>query len=137
VKLLNAFGYAPGKGQIINFKVDGKKYSTRTNNNGNAKIKVQAINSGTYTVKYSFAQTEYYKASSAKSKLYVLPSETLTFIVKSTTTFDKGAGTPFKGALTSGSVPIVNKKVTLSLQGTKYTKTTDSNGIISLPINKL
>ena len=37
VKLLNAFGYAPGKGQIINFKVDGKKYSTRTNNNGNAK----------------------------------------------------------------------------------------------------
>ena len=83
---------------------------------------MQAINSGTYTLKYSFAQTEYYKASSAKSKLYVLPSKTPTFTVKSTTTFGQGAGTPFKVALTSGSVPIVNKKVTLSLQGIKYNK---------------
>ena len=134
-KLLNAFGYAPGKGQIINFKVDGKKYTARTNKNGVAKIKLQSIKAGTYTVKYSFAKTAFYKASSAKSKLYVLPSKTPTFTVKSTTTFGQGAGTPFKLALTSGSVPIVNKKVTLTLKGTKYTLTTDSKGIVSLPIN--
>ena len=135
VKLLNAFGYAPGKGQIVKFKVDGKKYTARTNKNGNAKIKLPSIKAGTYTVKYSFAQTQFYKASSAKSKLYVLPSKTPTFTVKSTTTFGHGAGTPFKVALTSGGVPIVNKVVTLTLKGTKYTKTTDSNGIVSLPIN--
>ena len=135
VKLLNAFGYAPGKGQIVKFKVDGKKYTARTNKNGNAKIKLPSIKAGTYTVKYSFAQTQFYKASSAKSKLYVIPSKTPTFTVKSTTTFGHGAGTPFKVALTSGGVPIVNKVVTLTLKGTKYTKTTDSNGIVSLPIN--
>jgi hypothetical protein len=135
-KLLNAFGYAPGKGQTINFKVDGKKYTARTNKNGIAKIKLQSIKAGTYTVKYSFAKTAYYKASSAKSKLYVLPSKTPTFTVKSTTTFGYGAGTLFKLALTSGSVPIVNKKVTFTLKGTKYTKTTDSKGMVSLPINE-
>ncbi|MBR4447970.1 transglutaminase domain-containing protein [Methanobrevibacter sp.] len=135
VKLLNAFGYAPGKGQIINFKVDGKKYTASTNKKGIAKIKLQSINPGTYTVKYKFASTAFYKASSAKSKLYVLPSKTPTFTVKSTTTFGQGAGTPFKVALTSGNVPIVNKQVTISLKGTKYTLTTDNNGIVSLPIN--
>lgn len=135
VKLLNAFGYAPGKGQVIQFKVDGKRYTATTNKYGNAKIKLQSINPGTYTVKYKFAKTAFYKASSAKSKLYVLPSKTPTFTVKSTTTFGQGAGTLFKVALTSGGVPIVNKQVTITLKGTKYTKTTDSSGIVSLPIN--
>ena len=135
VKLLNAFGYAPAKGKIIKFKVNGKKYTAKTNKNGVATLKLPSLKVGVYTVKYSFAKSGYYKASSTKSKLTIIPSKNPTFTVKSTTTFGHGANTPFKVALTSGSVPLANKKVTFTVNGNSYTKTTNSNGIVSLPIN--
>lgn len=134
-KLLNSFGYAPAKGQIVKFKVNGKQYTAKTNKNGVATVKLAKINAGTYNIKCTFSKTAYYKASTAKSKLYVLPSKDPTFTVKSTTTFGHGAGTSFQVALTSGKVPVVNKKVTLTVNGDKYTKTTNSKGIVSLPIN--
>ena len=135
VKLLNKFGYAPGKGKIIKITINGKTYSKKTNANGNAKLKLPTLNAGVYTVKYSFEGNSFYKASSASDKVEILPSKTTTFTVKSTTTFGHGANTPFKVALTSGSVPLAKRTVTITLDGKTYTKTTDSNGIVSLPIS--
>jgi transglutaminase-like putative cysteine protease len=135
VKLLNQYGNAPGKGQIVKFKVNGKKYTAQTNKNGNAKLKLPSLDSGVYTVKYSFDKTSVYKASSAKSKVSVIPSKNPTYTVKSTKTFGHGAGTLLKVALTSGSVPIINKKVTININGTSYERTTDSKGVVSLAIN--
>ncbi|MBR6992438.1 MAG: hypothetical protein IKH85_00005 [Methanobrevibacter sp.] len=135
VTLHNGLGYAPGAGKIIKFTVNGKTYSAKTNSKGVASLKLPSLNAGTYTVKYSFAGNNFYKASSASNKLYILPSKTAKFTVKSTTTFGKGANSPFKVALTSGTVPLVKKTVTLTLNGNSYTKTTDSNGIVSLPID--
>ena len=135
VTLHNGLGYAPGAGKIIKFTVNGKTYSAKTNSKGVASLKLPSLNAGTYTVKYSFAGNNFYKASSASNKLYILPSKTAKFTVKSTTTFGKGANTPFKVALTSGTVPLVKKTVTLTIKGKSYTKTTDSNGIVSLPID--
>ena len=135
VTLHNGLGYAPGEGKVIKFTVNGKTYSAKTNSKGVASLKLPSLNAGTYTVKYSFAGNNFYKASSASDKLYILPSKTAKFTVKSTTTFGKGANTPFKVALTSGSVPLVKKTVTLTLNGKSYTKTTDSKGIVSLPID--
>ncbi len=132
--LTNSLGYAPDTGQVIKFTVNGKTYSAKTNSKGVASLNLPTLNAGTYTVKYSFAGTSVYGASSASNKLYILPSETPTFTVKSTTTFGKGANTPFKVALTSGSVPLVKKTVILTVNGKSYTKTTDSNGIVSLTI---
>ena len=135
VKLLNKFGYAPGKGKVIKFTINGKTYSAKTNANGIATLKLPSIKEGTYTVKYKFAGNSFYKASSTTSKVTILPSKTPTFTVKSTTSFGKDEGTSFKLALTSGKIPLSGKTVTLTLEGTNYTKTTDSNGIVSLPIN--
>ena len=135
VTLHNGLGYAPGSGKIIKFTVNGKSYTAKTNGNGVASLKLPSINAGIYTVKYSFAGNNFYSASSASGKLYILPSKTPTFTVKSTTTFGKGASTPFKVALTSGSVPLIKKTVTLTVNGKSYSKTTDSNGIVSLPID--
>ncbi|WP_295590490.1 pseudomurein-binding repeat-containing protein [uncultured Methanobrevibacter sp.] len=135
VTLHNGLGYAPGAGKIIKFTVNGKTYSAKTNSKGVASLILPSLNAGTYTVKYSFAGNNFYKASSASNKLYILPSKTAKFTVKSTTTFGKGANTPFKVALTSGTVPLVKKTVTLTIKGKSYTKTTDSNGIVSLPID--
>ena len=135
VKLLNGFGYAPAKGKIIKMKINGKKYTAKTSSSGVATFKLPSLKNGVYTIKYSFAKFGYYKASSVKDKVTIIPSKTPTYTVKSTTKFGHGAGTAFKVALTSGSVPLANKKVTLSVNGQSYTKTTSSSGIVSLPIN--
>lgn len=135
VKLLNKFGYAPAKGKVIQLKVDGKKYTARTNKNGIAKFKLAAIKNGVYKTKFKFAKSGYYKASSVKGKVTVIPNKNPTYTVKSTTKFGHGAGTPFKVALTSGGIPISNKKVTLNVNGQSVTKTTNKNGIVSMPIN--
>ena len=134
VKLLNKFGYAPPKGKVVKFKVNGKTYKATTNAKGIAKLKLPSLKAGVYTVKYTFSKSGYYKASSTTSKVTIIPSKTPKFVVKSTTSFGYGAGTQFKVALQSGSVPLANKQVTLTLNGTTYTKTTDSQGMISLPI---
>ena len=135
VTLLNKFGYAPGKGKIINFKVNGKKYSAKTNANGVATLKLPSLKAGVYTVKYSFAGSGYYKKSSASNKVYIITTKNPTFTVKSTTTFGHGANTQFKVALTAGKVALAKRTVTLTLDGKTYTKTTDSSGVVSLPIN--
>jgi hypothetical protein len=135
VKLLSKLGYAPPKGQTVSLKISGKTYFAKTNKNGIAKFKLPKLKSGKYTAKYHFSKSGYYKASSTKGKVYIIPSKNPTLTVKSTTVFGHGAGTPFKLAVTSGKIPIVNKKVTLSVGGNSYVKTTNSKGMVSLPIN--
>ena len=135
VKLLNKFGYAPSKGKIILFKINGKKYSAKTNKNGVAKLKLPSLKAGQYLVKYKFSGNNFYKASSAKNYVTVVTTKNPTFTVKSTTTMGHGANTPFKVALTAGGVPLVKKTVTLKIDGKTYTKTTNKNGIVSLTIN--
>lgn len=135
VKLRDNYGYEL-KGKVVKFKINGKTYTDKTNKYGDAEIKLpSSIGSGAYTIKYKFSKSGYYKGSSAKNKVYILPSKTPTFTIKSARTFGHGARTPFKVALTSGSVPLVKKTVIISVNNNSYTKTTDSNGIVSLPIN--
>ena len=134
VKLLNAFGYAPGKGKIIKFKVNGKTYNRKTNAKGFATLKLPSLKAGVYTVKYSFAGNGFYKKSSASNKLFVITTKVPTLTVKSTTTFGYGANTPFKVALTAGNVPLAKRTVTFTVNGETYTRTTNSQGIASLPI---
>ena len=135
VTLLNGLGYAPGSGKIIKFTVNGKTYTAKTNSKGVASLKLPYLPNGVYTVKYKFDGNNFYKASSASKKLYIIPSKTATFTVKSGTTFGYGSGNSFSVALTSGSVPLVGKTVTLNINGKTYTKITNSNGIVSLAMN--
>ena len=135
VRLLNKFGYAPSSGKVITFKINGKTYSAKTSSTGYATLKLPSLSAGAYTVKYSFGGTSYYLKSSASNKVYIIPTKNPTFTVKSTKSFGYGANSQFKVALTSGSVPLVKKTVTLSVDGKSYTKTTNSNGIVSLTIN--
>ena len=136
VTLHNEFDYAPGEGKSIRFTVNGKNYYSNTNSKGVASLTLPSLSNGVYTVKYYFAGNDFYKASSAKGKLTIVPSYTPTYTVKSTTTFGSGANTAFKVALTSGSYPLAGQTVTLTVDGTtKYTKTTNSDGVVSLPID--
>lgn len=135
VKLLNKFGYAPGSGKIIKFKINGKTYSKKTNSKGIATLRLPNLSKGAYTVKYNFAGNKYYYSSSASNKLIILSNKNSELSVKSTTTFGHGAGTHFKIALTANNIPIEKRMITIKVNGNTYTKTTNSKGIASLPIN--
>lgn len=135
VTLHNGLGYAPGAGKTIKITINGKTYSRTTNSNGVATLKLPSLNNGVYTVKYRYDGNVFYSASSATSKVSIIPSKTPTFTVKSTTTFGQGAKTLFKLAVTSGSVPLIGKTITLKVNGNTYTRTTNNNGLVGLTIN--
>ncbi len=135
VTLANSLGYAPPSGQLVKIKINGKTYYKYTNSKGAVKLKLPSLKKGVYAIKYKFVGSTHYKASSVKSKVLVLSSSNPKFTVKSTTSFGYGAGTPFKVAVTAGGVPLIQRTVTFTVDGKTYTRTTDSNGIASLPIS--
>ena len=135
VVLHNQFDYAPGEGKTVRLAIDGKYYYATTNVNGVAAFKLPSLSKGVYAVKYYYGGNSFYKASSASGKVTIIPSKTPDYIVKSTTTFGKGYGAQFKVALTSKGVPLAGRTVTLKLAGQTYTKTTDSNGVVSVPVD--
>ena len=135
VTLTTSLGYAPTSGQIIKFTVNGKSYYKKTNSKGAAYLKLPSLKKGVYTVKYRFYGATHYKASSASNKVVVITTKNTKLTVKSTTNFGYGAGTPFKVAVTAGGVPLIKRTVTISVNGETYKKTTNNNGIASLPIN--
>ena len=89
---------------------------------------------GVYKVKYTFSGTTNYKASKANYLVTVLTTKNSVLTVKSTTTFGYGAGTPFKVAATAGGVALAKRTITFEVDGKNYTRTTNNNGIASLPI---
>ena len=135
VTLTNGLGYAPNAGKIIKISINGKTYSAKTKSKGIASLKLPSLKKGVYTVKYSYGGNAHLKASSALNKVCIYPSKNPTLTVRSTTTFGQGAGTLFKVAVTSGSVPLANKNVIFKVNKNSFSKTTNSNGIASLPIN--
>ena len=135
VTLTNGLGYAPNAGKIIKITINGKTYSAKTKSKGIASLKLPSLKKGVYTVKYSYGGNAHLKASSAINKVCIYPSKNPTLTVRSTTTFGQGAGTLFKVAVTSGSVPLANKNVIFKVNKNSYSKTTNSKGIASLPIN--
>ena len=134
VTLTNGLGYAPTSGKIIKIKINGKTYTKKTNSNGVVYLKLPSLKKGAYKVNYKFGGTSNYKASSASNYVTIITTKTSTLTVKSTKSFGYGAGTPFKVAVTAGGVPLVKRTVTFNINGKDHVKTTDSNGIASLPI---
>lgn len=135
VTLHNQFDYAPGKGKVIKFTVNGKKYSKKTNSKGVASLTLPKLKKGSYTVKYYFAGNKYYKASSAKAKVIVLPNKSSKLTVKGTKVFGHGANTKLKVQLTASGISIPDKKIIISVNNKNYTKVTDKSGIAYITIN--
>ena len=139
VTLHNEFNYAPGAGKTITFVVRDRTYSATTDSKGVASIRLpSSLDKGVYVVKYSYAGNSFYSASSASSKVVVIPSKNPTFTIKSSTNFLQGASSNFKVALTGNGVPLEKRVITFKIDGKSvYTTTTNSKGIASLPIKNL
>lgn len=135
-KFTTSIGGASVSGKTIKIKLNGKTYSKKTDSNGMVYLDLPNLNKGLYTVEYKYAGTKYIKSSKASNFITVLDTSVSDFTVKSTKSFGYGAGTEFKVKVTAGGVPLIKKAVTFTINGKKYVKTTDNNGIASLPITQ-
>lgn len=136
VKLSTALGDNSNSGKTVKIKINGKTYSRKTDSNGIASINLASFAKGRYIVQYSYAGNKFFNAAKATNLVTILDNASDTALtVKSTTHFGYGAGTSFKVALTAGGVPLAKRTVTFTIGTKTYTKTTDNNGIASLPIN--
>ena len=135
VKLSTALNDYSNIGKVIKIKVNGKTYSRKTDANGEVTLNLPALNKGLYKVQYTYAGTKYFKKATSTRLLTILDTRTTELNVKGITSFGYGAGTSLKIAYTAGGVPLAKKSVTITLDGTTYTETTDDKGLVYLPIN--
>ncbi len=120
--------------QTVTFKVNGKTYSVKTDKNGVAKIRLK-LNKGVYSVHIKFAGTNKYKAVSKTNYLYVKYSSKTAKLATPTVTILPNTYKTYTISLKNADGKgIANQKVTIKLNGKTYTKTTNSNGLVSLKV---
>ena len=134
VRFSTAIGGSSLSGNLIRFNINGATYYSTTDANGIANLKLPYLNTGLYTITYSYSGTKYFRSTSASNLVTIINTVATNMTVKSTTSFGQGSGTPFKVLVSAGGVPLPQKSVIFNIDGMKYIKTTDNNGIASLPI---
>ena len=135
VKLSTALADSSNVGKIIKIKINGKTYSRKTDANGIASMDLSSFKKGIFSVQFSYVGNKFFKASKLTKSVTIFDTTKTSVTVKSTTHFGYGAGTLLKVCYNAGGVPLAKKTVKLTLAGKTYTKTTDNNGMVSIPIN--
>lgn len=115
----------------VYFNVNGVNYVRVTDKNGVASINIR-LDAGVYNISYTFNATGYKKVTGS-TIMYVITTTT-TIIQGNDVTIGKDANQKFNVTLTASGVPIVNKNVTIRINGVDYIRTTDNNGVASLTI---
>lgn len=135
VKFSTALADSSNAGKNIKIKINGKTYYKKTDSNGVAYLDLSSFKGGIFTVKYQYGGTKFFKSSKLTRQVTIYDTAKTSVTVKSTTHFGYGAGTLLKMCYNAGGVPLAKKTVKFTLAGKTYTKTTDSKGIVSVPIN--
>ena len=135
VKLTTALDDTSNVGKVIKIRINGKTYSKKTDGDGVASLDLSSFKKGIYNVQYSYEGSKYFKASKSTKSVKIFDTTNTRLTVKSTIRFGYGAGTSLKVAYTAGGIPLAKKTVKLVINGKTYSKTTDANGIVAVPIN--
>ena len=112
-----------GKGFIVTFKVNGKKYNVKTDKNGYATLKVK-LNVKSYVVTAEFNGTK------VSNKITVKPVLTMKI-----TANKKSKKIKFTAKLVNSKGKVLKgKKITFKIKGKKYVAKTNKKGIASVSI---
>ena len=125
-----------GKGiskQKVVVKLNGKKYTKKTNSKGQVSIKVKFSSLKTYKVSASYAGSKIYKKSSSSGKIVV--AKTTTKITAPTISILPIDAKTYTVTLKANNKALSKQKVTIKLNGKTYTKTTDTKGQASISVN--
>lgn len=114
----------------INFIINNIAYTATTDANGIAGVNLN-INPGTYTVMAYFNGDNDFEVSNLTSEVRIAS----TIQAKNLTKYYNGATQYMAKFLDSKGNLLVNKIVTITVNGNSYTRKTNSKGLISLPMN--
>ncbi|WP_405267107.1 right-handed parallel beta-helix repeat-containing protein [Methanobrevibacter sp.] len=132
VTLKDAKGKAIAKQKVV-VKINGKKYTKKTNSKGKVSIKVKFSKIKNYKVSATYSGNKIYKKASSSGKIKVAKTKTkITAPTVSTT--PKEAKTYTITLKTSSGKAISKQKVTIKVNGKTYTKTTNSKGKASISV---
>jgi 5-hydroxyisourate hydrolase-like protein (transthyretin family) len=120
----------PLKSKKLEVNLNNKIYTLKTNSKGTAKLNID-LAAGTYNLKISFEGDDNYTSVSKSFNIKV--SKLKTKITESANFVVKGSYLYFY-LIDSNGNPVSGKKVTVKLNGKKYTKKTNSNGRIGFKI---
>lgn len=122
---------APLANRTVYFSINDVAYSAETNSKGVASFNLK-LNPGTYlTNAYFMGDDTYGPSNNLSCNVKVLT----TIKASDVTKYYKGSKAYKATYLDSNGKPLKNKKVTITVNGKKYTKKTDSKGTASFPID--
>lgn len=137
-KLTNSRGKSISN-QLISFKINGKIYTAKTDDNGIAKVKVSLTSKKTYDVIVGYLGNDDYKSTQVIGKIIVKTGSKKSKIKASNVKFKKNKKKTFKLKLTSGAGKVLkNQKITVKVNGKASIIKTNKKGIakISLKFKK-
>lgn len=137
----NSYGYysvilkdsatnAPLSNKSVNFIINNVHYIFTTDDAGVAGVNLD-LNPGKYDVYAYFEGDEFYQSGNFTGNIQILPTIKASDITKYYKGSAKYTATFFD---TYGKV-LANKVVTITVNGKKYSKKTDSKGVVSLDVN--
>ena len=127
VRIIGDDGKYVGKGQTVTIKLNKKTYKVKTAANGYATLKIpNTVKPGVYKL------TATYKGQSIKKTIKVKQNlKTKKYSVKKT-----AKKLVVKATLKNGKKAVKNKKLTLKINGKKFSAKTNKNGIAKFTIKK-
>ena len=117
-------------GQKVTLKVNSKSYTGTTDSKGIANIKTAALAVGTYTASLSYDGDSNNSASSLSKKVKVLSSVSGKDITKY-----YGTSTYYSATFYKDNAALAYTNVTFTVNGKKYTTTTNKNGVAKFRAN--
>ena len=131
-----------GKGiakQVVVVKINGKKYSKKTNSKGQIKIKVKFNKLKDYSVKATYNGSKIYKKASSISNCSsngkIKVDKIATRIDAPSISMVPNESKTYTVSLKAGSKVLSKQKLTVNVNGKNYFKTTDSKGKVSIKVN--
>ncbi|MEE1149371.1 MAG: Ig-like domain-containing protein [Methanobrevibacter sp.] len=115
----------PVSGKKVTIKVNGKKYTRKTNSNGKVSVKIKSSKSKN-SVKASFDGDNQFKSSSKKFNVYVI-KKSLSINIANSKFLTNGF---IRVYLKSSGKALSKKRVTVYVGGKKFALKTSSEGIV-------
>lgn len=119
--------------KTIRIRFNGKNFYKKTNSNGRVSLKINS-KSGYYTTSIIYAGSGYYKPFTKSFKLRSYIAKTKLTVANATVVRGKYFYAYLKD---SSNRAVSGEKVVITFDGKKFTKTTNSNGRVSLKINSV
>lgn len=136
VRLMDNYGN-PLEGGTVIFNINGVNYNRIVDSDGYARLNIN-LNNGVYTITFTFQGNSYYSSTSGTRTISMISGKLNPNLSSNGLVKYYGDTTPLKIYLKDNNhQAMTNKDVTISINGATYTRTSDSNGIVSLNINLL